>query len=52
MKILKLLDSFLYSKSYIYLGQSIIVQSSQAEKNRTAAAAKYKKEMIKEQQLM
>jgi len=32
------------------LGQSIIIQSSQAEKNRSAAAAKYKKEMIREQQ--
>jgi len=42
----------LFTKSYIFIGQSIIVQTSQAEKNRTAAAAKYKKEQIKEQQIM
>jgi hypothetical protein len=28
----------------------VLIQHSQAEKNRAAAAAKFKKEMIKEQQ--
>ena len=34
------------------IGQAIAIQQSQAEKNRSAAAAKYKKQMIKEQQRM
>ncbi len=37
---------------YIYIGQAVAIQQSQAEKNRAAAAAKYKKQMIKEQQRM